>query len=352
MLNRYVLLIILLYVLFAYNVNSESFNTITPTDSVSLPRDLYYRDNFISEWWYFTGHLVSDNKRNFGFEVTFFVINVNKKDFKSPFGLKKIYMLHSAITDIDNNMFYYDTKITRGTYDSASVSKSNNIVYIDNNYLKGDINNFHVFSENNNFSIELSLKALKAPIKNGHNGYSQKVDNCSKCASLYFSITRLKTDGYLKINKNYYKVEGISWFDREINSEYDSSMVKGWDWFSIQLDNKTEIMLYLIRNTSGQIQSVSSGSIVYPDSTYKILQKEEFEVISLNNYISKKSKAKYPSKWKINIPSENLRFTITPLVKDQEIISNIPYFPSYWEGACKVEGAISGKAYVELTGYE
>ena len=352
MLNKYALLIILLQVLFIYNVNSENFNTISPIDSVNLPQALYYKDNFISEWWYFTGHLVSDDKKKFGFEITFFVINVNKKEFKSPFGLKKVYMLHSAITDIDNNKFYYDTKISRGTYGSAGVSKNGNIVYIENNYVKGDINNFHIFSENNNFSIELNLKALKPPVKNGHNGYSQKVDNCSKCASLYFSISRLKAEGNLKINKHYYIVEGLSWFDREINSDYDASMIKGWDWFSIQLDNNTDIMLYLIRNTSGQIQNVSSGTIVYPDGTYKILQKEDFEVIILKHYRSKKSKAKYPSKWRIKIPSEDLVLTITPLVKDQELVSNMPHFPTYWEGACNVEGTVSGRAYVELTGYE
>jgi len=54
-------------------------------------------------------------------------------------------MLHSAITDIDNNKFYYDTKISRGTYGSAGVSKNGNIVYIENNYVKGDINNFTFF---------------------------------------------------------------------------------------------------------------------------------------------------------------------------------------------------------------
>jgi len=102
------------------------------------------------------------------------------------------------------------------------------------------------------------------------------------------SISRLKAEGNLRINKHYYKVEGLSWFDREINSDYDASMIKGWDWFSIQLDNNTDIMLYLIRNTSGQIQNVSSGTIVYPDGTYKILQKEDFEVIILKHYRSKK----------------------------------------------------------------
>jgi len=30
----------------------------------------------------------------------------------------------------------------------------------------------------------------------------------------------------------------------------------------------------------------------------------------------------------------------------------MPHFPTYWEGACNVEGTMSGRAYVELTGYE
>ena len=335
----------------SFNVYADTFTLLNKSSKVSVPLDLYYKDDFASQWWYYTGHLESDESKQFGFEVTFFVINVNQKNFKSPFGLQKAYMLHTAITDIDNKKFYYDSRISRGSLVSAGTSKNENIIWLDKNYLKGDILNFHIFTENSNFLIDLNLKALKDAVKNGIYGYSQKLDNCSKCASLYFSIPRLIVEGNLKLNKKTYKVKGLAWFDREINSDYDASVVKGWDWFSIQLDNEVDIMLYLIRDVNNKVQKVSSGTIVYPDGNYKILKSSDFLVLPLKYYKSRKSGAKYPSKWSIKIPSENLNLIVIPLVKDQELVSKISYFPTYWEGACSVEGSSSGKAYVELTGY-
>ena len=351
MLKKSIFIIFLLFQLLLSTVYSENFNVLSRLDSVELPADLYYKDNFASQWWYFTGHLESKENKQFGFEVTFFVINVNSREFQSPFRLQKAYMLHSAITDIDNKKFYYNSEISRGTFDSAGVSENNTIVWLNNNYLKGDINNFHIFTKSEDFTIDLKLNSLKGPVKNGNKGYSQKVDNCSKCASLYFSITRLLAEGTLKLNNKAYKVKGLAWFDREINSDYDASQVKGWDWFSIQLDNELDIMLYLIRDINGNIQKVSSGALVYPDGTYKILKLKDFSVKPLKYYKSKKSGAKYPSRWSIKIPSENLDLTVIPLLKDQELISTLKSLPIYWEGACKVEGSSSGKAYVELTGY-
>jgi len=351
MLKKSILIIFLLLQLMISYAYSENFNVLNRSDFVNLPEDLFYKDNFVSQWWYFTGHLESEDGKLFGFEVTFFVINVNQKKFKSPFGLQKAYMLHSAITDISDKHFYYNSEISRGAFDSAGVLENSTFVWLNNSYLKGDIDKFHIFSESQDFSINLKLKSIKKPVKNGQNGYSQKVDNCSKCASLYFSITRLLVDGTVKLNKKNYKVKGLAWFDREINSDYDASTVKGWDWFSIQLDNGVDIMLYLIRDNSGNIQKVSSGTIVYPDGTYKILLLEDFSVKPLKYYRSKKSDAKYPSKWRIKILSEKLDLILTPLLKDQELVSRLKNFPTYWEGACKVEGNVSGKAYVELTGY-
>lgn len=351
MLKKPFVIIILMLLLSLRHVFTENFNVLNGSNFVKLPADLYYKDNFVSQWWYFTGHLENKKGKTFGFEVTFFAIHVNSREFQSPFGLQKVYMLHSAITDIDNKKFYYDTKISRGAFGEAGVSKNDTIIWINNNYLKGDLNNMHVFSESQDFTINFKLKSLKLPVKNGLSGYSQKVDNCSKCASLYFSITRLLVNGTLKLKNEIYKVKGFAWFDREINSDYDASTVKGWDWFSIQLHNGVDVMLYLIRDVNNKVQKVSSGTIVYPDSSYKTLRSSDFSVKSLKYYKSRKSGAKYPAKWNIKIPSENLNLTVIPLLKDQELISTLKSFPSYWEGACKVGGNSSGKAYVELTGY-
>ena len=55
----------------------------------------------------------------------------------------------------------------------------------------------------------------------------------------------------------------------------------------------------------------------------------------------------------MNIPRLELAFTLEPALDDQELV--LPPI-SYWEGAIRVAGqragkAVSGKGYMELTGY-
>jgi predicted secreted hydrolase len=67
----------------------------------------------------------------------------------------------------------------------------------------------------------------------------------------------------------------------------------------------------------------------------------------LDRWQSPRSKANYPSGWRLRIPSEEIDVRIEPLVADQELDVSF----RYWEGAVKIEGSSPGKGYVEMTGY-
>ena len=56
------------------------------------------------------------------------------------------------------------------------------------------------------------------------------------------------------------------------------------------------------------------------------------------------------------VQSVSLRLQIAPLLSDQELATPRSTRVTYWEGACSVSGTrsgrpVSGKSYVELTGY-
>ena len=76
----------------------------------------------------------------------------------------------------------------------------------------------------------------------------------------------------------------------------------------------------------------------------------------LNTWTSPTSKATYPSRWQVSIPSLGLSLNLTPLLANQELRTTHSTQVTYWEGAVAVEGtekgqAIKGQGYVELTGY-
>lgn len=334
---------------FLFSISSaEEFKKVTPDKKVNLPEDMYFKKDYRVQWWYFTGHLWDEEKNEFGYELTFFTVNVNKRKFKSKFGLKTIYITHFAVTDVKNKKFHFSDKADRGAFNFAGADTDRLNLWIGKTKINGSLNSIEITGVDDKKNIKLTLKPLKPYILNGINGYSRKKSDDPLDASLYFSNPRLKTEGKLTINGKTVNVKGYTWFDREIFSHYKE---KGWDWFAVQLDNNTEFMIYLVRDKKGNIDSYSSGTFIYPDGSYKILSLKDFKVKNLRFFRSRKTGAKYPSRWLISIPSEKIDVIITPLVKDQEVIAYYTTGNYYWEGTCKVEGSQTGRAYVEMTGY-
>ncbi|BAI81332.1 conserved hypothetical protein [Deferribacter desulfuricans SSM1] len=343
---RLFILILLLFTNFAF---ASDFVKLKATDRVNLPNDLYYKDNFVSQWWYFTGHLNSNDGKRFGYELTIFVVNVNKKKYKSKFGLNRIYISHFAITDINNQKYYFEDDTSRGAYNEAAASDNKLYVKVFDDLVTGSIEQIDIKAKAKNFSIDIKLIPTKNPILNGENGYSNKIYGCEECASLYFSITRMKTTGYLQIDEKKYSVSGESWFDREINSDYSTDKLKGWDWFSIMLDDGREIIIYQIKDKDGKIDKSSYAAIIDKSGNKINLDFDKVKLKPLEFYKSKITSAKYPIKWEIKINDKKI--FVESLVKNQEFVASKSTFNYYFEGACKVYGDFHGKAYMELTGY-
>jgi predicted secreted hydrolase len=192
-------------------------------------------------------------------------------------------------------------------------------------------------------------------VLHGQNGLSQKGEGEGR-ASYYYSLTRMQAQGELTIDGKKEKVQGLSWMDHEFGSNQLRDDQVGWDWFSIQLDNQTELMLYLIRRKDGTVDPYSSGTLVNTNGTTKHLALKDFRIEVLDRWKSPKSGANYPMRWKVAIPSEGIDLEILPAFPDQELITNRSTRVTYWEGAVEIRASlkskpVAGRGYVEMTGY-
>jgi predicted secreted hydrolase len=211
-------------------------------------------------------------------------------------------------------------------------------------------NQFSMSAKTENFSIEFLLTDQKGVIFHGANGLSQKGEEIGN-ASYYFSQTRLLTEGQLTVNGISYNVSGNSWMDHEFGTSTLGKNQVGWDWFSIQLENDTEIMLFQIRDRDGDISPYSSGTIISPDGSTINLSVEDFEIKPTRKWETS-DQIEYPGGWDIQIKRDNIDLSISPVIPDQEM----KLFFRYWEGAVVVNGFMNGEpvngfGYVELTGY-
>jgi predicted secreted hydrolase len=348
---RNAILLVFCLLIAVSTVYGQEWLDVTGTYQLQFPEDFYYKKEYRVQWWYFTGHLLDDKGREFGYELTFFTVNVQKRQYKSLFGVNRIYISHFAISDIAQNLFHFSEKADTGAFGFAGASDDRFRVWLDHNELDGTINHMHIKASDKDQKIDLQVIPVKPVVLNGKKGYSRKSEASPLIASLYFSQTNLHTEGTLILGNKQFHVKGTSWFDREISSRGLGKDQAGWDWFAVQLDDKREIMLYLLRNKDGSIDKYSSGTFVYQDGKYRHLSRDDFEVKISSRDKSEKTGTTYPSQWNISIPSENVQIRITPLMKNQEVIAYNSTGNSYWEGTCRVEGSAEGRAYVELTGY-
>ena len=130
----------------------------------------------------------------------------------------------------------------------------------------------------------------------------------------------------------------------------------GWDWYSLQLDDRTELMLYVLRDRAGATSAVF-GSLIMPDGTVQDIGPGSLRVEATGQWLSPHSAATYPSGWLVELPEQHLLLSVTPQLQDQELYFPGTVFagPTYWEGAVDVHasgaGSPTGVGYVELTGY-
>lgn len=337
------------------------FQPATAGYHYTFPRDHGSHPTYRTEWWYYTGHLQSKNGRSFGFELTFFRRGVPPDEVKtlpSKWSVKDLYLAHFAVTDITGKRFHFSEKFSREGLGKAGADESRLRVWIDDWRAEAatDPTGVHTLvAHDDTHTLSLTLQPAKPLVTHGTAGISRKGKDVGQ-ASHYYSFTRLLTTGSLTIDGEQFEVSGTSWMDHEFGSGDLGADQVGWDWFSIQLEDNIELMLYRMRHKDGSSDLASSGTVVSPDGRARHLEVTDFQIESTETWTSTESKATYPSKWRLTFPSLNLVLDVVPLLADQELRTSRSTKVSYWEGAVAVTGAkqgkpIKGQGYVELTGY-
>ena len=342
-----------------------SYRLALPGHTFEFPRDHGSHDDFRTEWWYFTGHLEAGG-RAFGYELTFFRMGLRDKvpaNNPSKWAVKDLYFAHFAVTDINEQRFNYYERRGRSGVGTSGITEKPLKIWIGDWQMKGKFSGdqsdmkhaFVLQASGKDIELQLELSALKPPVIQGRNGVSQKSEGRGQ-ASHYYSLTRLETKGKLLAGGKRFNVKGLSWMDHEYGSNQMSKEQVGWDWFSLQLEDDTELMLYRMRRKDGKPDPFSSGTYVRADGSKIHLDHRDFVLDSTGEWVSPHSKGTYPSGWRLKIGSLDLEIAVEPLMTDQELMTRESTQITYWEGAVSVNAkrkgkGIKGKGYVELTGY-
>lgn len=358
---------------------SSTFLPARPGYMFQFPRDHGTHQGFHTEWWYYTGHLRTDEGRTFGYQLTFFRRAIHPPSHaaastsaapatetpttpsRSAWRIDDLYLAHVALSDPQTGRFRFAETISREGLGKAGAARDHLDVWIDR-WRAAQLDDrrtadapHSLAASGSDFSLALTVTLVKPPVVHGTDGVSRKGPQADH-ASHYYSLTRLATEGTLTLDGRPLRVVGTSWMDHEFGSGELSDSIVGWDWFSVQLHSGEELMLYRLRQADGTVDPASSGTWIDHAGQAHPLTAEDIQITALDHWTSPTSQARYPSRWRVAIPSRQIELDVTPRMADQELRTPHSTRVTYWEGAVTVTGTVQGAAapgdgYVELTGY-
>jgi predicted secreted hydrolase len=335
--------------------STDSWTLAVPGRRIVLPADHASHPDYRLEWWYYTGNLDGTDGRRFGYQLTFFRIGIVRvPTTPSVWAVRDLFMAHLAVTDGAGRRYLAAEKLNRAGVSWAGAQTGAYRVWNEDwsARLDGDA---HVLSAATAaFGLELRLGPGKPAALNGRGGYSRKGSDAGN-ASYYYSLTRMPTRGAITVDGARIPVTGTSWMDHEFGTSFLERGQTGWDWFSIQLEDGTDLMLYRLRRSDGSVDGHSSGTIVKVVGSPRTFGRAAFSLGPGRVWTSTATAARYPVEWRISLPTERLDLTARALVDGQELTGAMSGV-AYWEGAIDVAGAhdgrrVRGRGYLEMTGY-
>ena len=310
---------------------------------MDFPKDSFSHRSVI-EWWYFNGSLFDKNGSEYAFMNCLFKADPKKTSIplveKIP--AKQVYFSHSILSDIGKKKTIVRTHPLSILSNDSFTKKNLFINYLNpsiTEYVSNEIIEVGKFKYKiKNEDIELTLTGKKKPFI--HNGKGYFIIKGKKV--FYYSFTDMEAKGTIRLKGKVIEVTGKAWMDHEWSG---FAGAKNWNWFSIRLDNNTELMIqeynnkenvYVGINPRNQKPEFASDLILTPGKKWK-------------SYLTG---AEYPIKWKINVPSKKIELEVEAPLANQEILFGSL---NYWEGLINVSGTmdgkkVNGKGFMELTG--
>lgn len=312
------------------------------TTSVSLPKDEAPHSAPV-EWWYFSGHLsgkdATGQVHTYGYEDVIFQF----------LGLapQPIYLGDMSITDLTRKTFTF-----AGEQDSYNVPKTTNkfALHAGSWTMSGGSGADVLKAGMPGYSLDLGLRTNEPAVIEGNKcGY---ISLAGLGSSSYYSWTSLMTTGTIVDHGVPLKVTGTSWMDHQWGPiAITGGGSGGWDWFSMQLSNGQQYMLFFIKDKQGQIVK-AAGTRISPggkDITY--LTPANVSEKATGSWTSPATRIVYGSGWTVTVPGGQL--TVTPDLRNQEVDLLKTQMNVYWEGDVTIKGTIggatvSGDGYTEL----
>lgn len=323
---------------------NDNFKKVQPGQTIQLPEDHAAHPDYRSEWWYLTGNLKDEQGREYGMQWTLFRQAI-EQDLRTsnPWLTPQLWLAQFAITDLERGSHQQDERASRQGPGLAGASGGEYWLREWRLASQGAALFPATLKVQSKIGeLNLTVNAAKPLVLQGKAGYSEKSPGN---ASFYYSYPRLQLSGTLIRDGEIRTVTGQGWFDHEWSSSVLAEWQSGWDWFSLQLADGRELMLFRLRTKAGRANPENRyGILIEQDGSSRVLAPDAIRLTPGNTWRGPKGQA-YPVEWQLSAGDLNL--TIRARQPNQAMTGRF----DYWEGAVTVSGDAKGVGYLEMTGY-
>ena len=318
---------------------------------LSFPRDYGAHPEYRTEWWYLTGWL-GQGPTAMGFQLTFFRSRTqHAPDNPSRLAPTQLLFAHGAVAVATQNVFLHANRAGRLGGALLRAETSDTDVQFEDWHLRrsqgptGEVYAGRFAGEG--FSVSFDASTAQPALLRGRDGLSSKGPEALQ-ASHYYSRAPLSVKARVTLGKKTQELAGNAWLDHEWSSQLMMPGAVGWDWLGINLLDGGTLMAFQIRNDKA-------------DSIYAHVDARDRAGRAAKGWQGlrwqpagrwrAKSLIDYPIPMDLWVGDE--RYSLVPLMLDQEVDARASTGGFYWEGAVSLmQGErLLGRGYLELTGY-
>ncbi len=341
----------------AGQIESKTIPTPSPPEPTPSPRALVLPDDDAShqspiEWWYYNGHLQSDDGDKYSFH--FVIFQTQRADEHETFEIGQ-----AGITDVASANHHVISSQGFAALGSEENAKTEILLRLNLGNFGLDIESdgshqFEARDLQSGTGIKLRTRAPESTMLHEGVGWMDWPFGWT----YYYTYPRMTAEGTLTIDNREIEVSGEVWFDHQWGDFFVVGKPAGWQWFALHLDDGRSLMIAEVRGADGEVVA-TDGTLIEPGSPQKVLDAESdgLQLDVLEHWTSPHTDGEYPSSWRLRVESVGIDVQLAPTIADQEIPA-MPYgnqAAAYWEGRVDVFDTATGRnigtAFAELSGY-
>ncbi|MBU2758883.1 lipocalin-like domain-containing protein [Acidithiobacillus sulfurivorans] len=323
---------------------------VSAQNPLHFPNAYGRHPDFPIEWWYITGWLKDRSGHPLGFQLTFFRVRPAKVWANpSAFNARQLIFAEAAISDPAIGHLLTAQRIARSGLGLAGADQNHTQVWIRHWFLQQTPSGYRAVIQGKNMGYRLHFKITQPALLEGPHGISQKGPD-PKNASYYYSIPHLQVSGDVTTKGHSQAVHGEAWLDHEWSAAYLPKAAVGWDWLGLNLHNGAALMLFMMRRADGSPLWLSATERS-ADGRVHYFHAGQIHMQATGWWKSSRTGIRYPVRWQIHVGEQ--KFSIVPLMDNQEFDASHSSGTIYWEGAVRAisQGTTLGQGYLEMTGY-